>query len=193
MKQIYIDFLECVKTQFKIKNITLKKLSNNNDLDLNNINLYQEITSYILYLWYIDTKDTRANEKDYVILPNNIKRTFYFNDIEFLDIAKILAYIKYDLLSGILDVLDYENFNKKNLKEYKTPDFKIFVKEQNIDVGNARTKAEYIEVILKKKDEIFNKEIKKTVVKKKKIIKKIKKVGKTKKKIIKKIKQKIKH
>ncbi len=207
MNQEHIDFLLNVKTQFKNGNIKFIKKPTNNDIDLNNIDLYEEITSYILYLWYSETSDNRITERDYIIIPNNIEKTFSFNNIDYLNIAKILAYIKYDLLSGILDKLTYETFNKKNLNKYKTAELKKIINEQNITIEKKRiTKNQCIQLLLENKDSIFNTneidnavktivnevinevinnmKIKKKIIKKKIIKKKTKR--KIKKKIIKK-------
>ncbi len=209
MNQNYINFLENVKTQFKNGDIQFKKEPINNNIDLNNIDLYQEITSYILYLWYSETNDNRITERDYIIIPNNIEKTFSFNNIDFIDIAKILAYIKYDLLNGILDKLTYETFNEKNLNKYKAGDLKKLINEQNITIEKKRIlKKDCIKLLLENKNSIYN--INKTIVenlvdniinevldnivikKKVKVIKKKVKVIKKKVKKVKIIKKKVK-
>jgi len=184
MNQIYIDFLNNVKQSYKNNeycHIIIKKDSVNS-FDSNNIDLYQEITSYILYLWYIDTNDSRISEKNYVLKPNNIIRTFYFDKIDFLDIAKILSYIKYNLLNGVLDILNFENFNKKNLNKFKTSDLKVVLTDKSLKRDEKiKTKKDIIQFLLDNKTIIFSEPEK--IVVKKKIIKKII----TKKKILKKI------
>jgi hypothetical protein len=156
--EIYKDFLLNIKQKFLIKDFKLKNF-NDEDIDLKNLDLYQEISKYIVYLWYFDTNDDRITEKDYVIIPNNIERTFYFNEIPFLDISKILAHIKYNLLNDILDILNYNTFTEKNLKKFKNTDYQKLLNGKNINY-NLKTKKEYIDFILKNKDKIFNKTLK---------------------------------
>jgi len=190
MNQIYVDFLNSIKKSFinnEYEYVIINKDTNN--FDSNNIDLYQEITSYILYLWYSDTNDSRISEKNYVLKPLNLKRTFYFDKIEFLDIAKILSYIKYNLLNGVLDILNQEKFNKKNLKKFKTNELRNVINEKTLNPNkNLKTKADIIDFLLNNKTLIFNTCIQNK--KKIKIIKRIKnpKIKIIKKKVIKKIK-----
>ena len=154
MNKIYIDFLLNIKKEFKNGNLIFFKTPTTSIINLEKLDMYQEITSYILYLWYVDTKDDRMNNTDYIIIPKNIERTFYFDQIEFLEIAQILAYIKYNLLNEILDKLTYETFNKKNINKYKVTKLKKLLKDHNINFGNINKK-ECVSLLLKNKDKIF--------------------------------------
>lgn len=157
--ETYKDFLLITKEKFLNKDFQLQKLKETN-IDLGNLDLYQEITKYILYLWYSDTDDNRFSD-DYVLIPNNIERTFYFNEIPFLDISKILAHIKYNLLNDILDLLNYDTFTEKNLKKFKNIDYKKLIDNKKINIDtNIKTKKEYIDFLLKNKEKIFNKTFK---------------------------------
>jgi len=149
MKQEYIDFLKDVKKQFKTNNY--KVIGNVHDTENN---LYELITKYVLYLWYKDTNDDRMDNNG-IWIPLDQENRILFSDIDFLDIAKILAYIKYDLLNDITDSLNINNVDKKKLNKFTFKKLKSFVENSSLPNSQLSKKIHYITFIINNKEAIF--------------------------------------
>ena len=112
--------------------------------------LYMQCTKYAIFLWYRDTYDTRVSE----ISPHipsqsgNVEPSFL---IDILDISRILAYIKYDLVT-IVDTFDIAIADIKSIKKIKTDDLKMILKHLNITFPKKTNKKELEALLLNAKN-----------------------------------------
>ena len=146
---MYKEYFKELKEKIKSNDYTIiEKLD---EYKIEN-NLYEQITNHGLYLWYNDSCDPRIDTIKNIIIPNNLERTFSFNDYEFVEIAKIFSYIKYELF-GLID-LKKEDFTEKNITKYSSKKMKEILNIKKIDY-NSNNKKKLIKILLDNKDLIY--------------------------------------
>jgi hypothetical protein len=107
-----IEYLKNIKRKIKTKDYKIVGKTN----DKYYINLQELITRYIIHIYSLQTNNTLYTQFDLLFIPN--LEEYDMKNIEFLEFGTILAYIKYDLLCDIDDVLTKNEINQKYLNSY---------------------------------------------------------------------------
>lgn len=96
----YIDIIKSIHDDFVNNRITIKQLKEKNlPLEIK-INIKDEITYYICYIWHEYTKDSYFKDiSDYVIIPNT---SISLYDID--DFFNVYHYIKYKMKDSIIKI-----------------------------------------------------------------------------------------
>ena len=143
MHEEIINFLNNVKNKIKINNYKIIGKNNNDEYEL-----MEMINRYVTYLWYKQTNDNNFIQYNIIYIPKKINN-IDFSKIDFLEISKILAYIKYNLITDIDDILLEKTLNQKYLNKFSLSKLKQF--SNHI----CKSKEEYINYIIENKVKLF--------------------------------------